>query len=512
MKQRLLDLLGTMFRILPDAVRQWLMPFATRIKDRLHGAALRPTEQRDVRRDLCACARAAMNEQRYEDAISIVAAADDLTGEENLRSRDLCDARLLRVDALALLGRGLEALEALDRLDAYYGASFGTSIRRARLGLFTGRYDEAIAAAEQAMLSLPLQKGESPELREAALAKVGLLTQKGEFACAREFFLRIFPTSDLKRPLTDRQVACLRKTIVDTQSLVLFKDLMAADFAFHGRRAINSLFHYSIAARDLGQYDEALLAIQRRFIVGSKLVPFGGKQASARVDWSDSARRTLLDLRQDLSAAGIDFFLISGTLLGCIREGNILGHDKDIDVGVMDHVGPADIRKALIGTGRFMPLPLVTERILRVKHACGVMLDIFFHWEHDGRLLHEGQKTRWWNTPFSLVEHDFLGEKFLVPDNADLYLSENYGDWRTPVQAFETFCDTPNMLVADEKELLWYYYRALLDHFYAGGASQFVRVWERIKQLSAPGIETRMAVESAQRRIRNKLGMENALQ
>src|SRR5690606_12395066 len=128
------------------------------------------------------------------------------------------------------------------------------------------------------------------------------------------------------------------------------------------------------------EYGEALLAIQRRFVVGSRILSFGEKTRPERTSWAEAARRTLLDLRQDLSKAGIDFFLISGTLLGCVREGSILGHDKDIDVGVMEEFGFQRVHDALTGTGRFMLLPVITERLLRVKHSSGVMVDIFLHW------------------------------------------------------------------------------------------------------------------------------------
>lgn len=446
----------------------------------------------------------AMREGRYEDVWHAANALDHLRGDQNLRNRNLQQLRLLRVDALALSGRGLQASEALDEVDAYYGASWDTYIRRADLALFTGRYELGLEAVESALLGLPVGADGGKAYQRAALLKVDLLTQQGEYERAREFFLRVFPPNDPRRPLTDRQVSSFRKTIKDVGSLRMLKEYLIPAFGYKGRRAVSGLFHYSIAARDLGYYREALLAIERRFIVGTKVLAPGSKKVPPRVDWSASARQALLDLRTDLSSAKIEFFLISGTLLGCVREGGILGHDKDIDVGVLEGRDPVAIRAALLRTGRFMVLPIISPRLLRVKHINGVMIDIFIHWEEDGRLWHEGQKTRWWNTPFNPIEVDFLGERFLVPDDADLYLTENYGDWRVPVHDFETFCDTPNMVMSNEQELLWYYYRALLDHFYAGKAGQFTRVWSQIKKLSRPGVEMRMAVERAQERLGTK--------
>jgi hypothetical protein len=40
-----------------------------------------------------------------------------------------------------------------------------------------------------------------------------------------------------------------------------------------------------------------------------------------------------------------------------------------------------------------------------------------------------GTKLRWNNTPFNLIPYDFMGESFLIPEDYDLYLTENYGSW-----------------------------------------------------------------------------------
>lgn len=443
----------------------------------------------------------AYNERRLQDAISLVDAYDDRTSEQDLFDNNLFYARIVRVDALIADGRGREAVEALDRMEAIYGARWSTLMRRAKLGVFTGNVDAALQAVERAFFFMPVSRKNSSFLAEAGLQKVDLLVAAGRHEEARDFFVRTFPLDEKAGNLTDRHFASLRKTILNDRDLVWFKNLLLPSFAHDGYRAINSLFHYSIAARDLGHYEEALLAIQRRFVIGSRVVSFGEKRRPAKVNWSADARRALADLKADLSKAGIRFFLISGTLLGCIREGSILGHDKDIDVGVMQEVGFDQVRGALSGTGRFVLLPVITEKILRVKHSNGVMIDIFFHWEEDGKMFHEGQKTKWWNTPFGLSEVEFLGERFLVPSDPDRYLTENYGDWRTPVTEFETFCDTPNMIISDHNEMLWYYYRMLFDYYYSGSQVLFNKVWSAICRLSSPSVEMRKAVRYVEARM-----------
>ena len=506
LKERFIISLGQLLRPLPEPIKQVLRKAAVRIG--LFGPPVAPeVEVEAIGSETEASATAyleistALAERRYQNVLDQVAALEETEEAREPRDRSVFRARLAYCDALVALGRGREAQRFLDELDRIYGVRWSTLRRRAQLGVFTADHAGALAAVERALLHMPARKGRNSYLAEMALMKVDLLTAAGRCDEAREFFLRLFPADRPTRPLTDRQLASLRKTVNGPEALRQFKDLLLPSFAFNGYRALHSLFHYSIAARDLDQHEEALYAIQRRFIIGSRILKPAERKKPFREDWTDAARRALLDLREDLSAAGVEFFLISGTLLGCVREGGILGHDKDVDVGVMDHYEFERVRGALSGTGHFMLLPIITERILRVKHSNGVMIDVFFHWEEDGRLYHEGQKTRWWNSPFQLVETEFLGERFLVPHDTDTYLTENYGDWRTPVTDFETFCDTPNMSVTDRNETLWYYYRMLLDYYHTGSVELFEKVWSGLTALGPVSVEFRMAVEAAQARM-----------
>jgi hypothetical protein len=41
---------------------------------------------------------------------------------------------------------------------------------------------------------------------------------------------------------------------------------------------------------------------------------------------------------------------------------------------------------------------------------------------------------------------DFLGDKFLIPDNAEQNLFENYGDWRTPQSSYVVTVESPALV------------------------------------------------------------------
>jgi hypothetical protein len=46
------------------------------------------------------------------------------------------------------------------------------------------------------------------------------------------------------------------------------------------------------------------------------------------------AKRNLEDLQSVFSEIGIQFFLLYGTLLGAVRDGQLIPHDTDIDIGI----------------------------------------------------------------------------------------------------------------------------------------------------------------------------------
>ncbi|WGE87428.1 hypothetical protein NYR88_09800 [Actinobacillus equuli subsp. haemolyticus] len=164
----------------------------------------------------------------------------------------------------------------------------------------------------------------------------------------------------------------------------------------------------------------------------------------------------LADLKKVLDHKNIPFFLISGTLLGCIREGKLLGHDKDIDVGVWDEYSYEELANNLATSGYFYVVPTRTKHLIMLRHVNGIIIDVFIHYREPNDYWHAGVKIKWHNSPFNLVYTNFLGQQYLIPENYDLYLTENYGDWRTPKTKFDSAFDTPNMEVINEVEMKVY--------------------------------------------------------
>lgn len=158
--------------------------------------------------------------------------------------------------------------------------------------------------------------------------------------------------------------------------------------------------------------------------------------------------QALADLKSLLDKTKTPFFLISGTLLGFLRDGRMLPGDKDIDVGVFredyDH---ARLLEAFRRSPLFIVKRLDNLDRLRVAHVNGVWVDIFPHYREGDLIWHDGTVSRWSNTPFEIGEMKVGAATYAVPEPPERYLDENYGDWRTPNSMFDVRYEAPNAQV-----------------------------------------------------------------
>src|SRR5690606_37055079 len=223
------------------------------------------------------------------------------------------------------------------------------------------------------------------------------------------------------------------------------------------------LINYLItAALRTKQYHQALDILERTYRqiqvgqikikISKKISPISQKNAEL----------ALSQLDEIFKKNHIDFFLISGTLLGLVRENKILSHDKDLDIGIWDHYNIREIKALIERSGTFEILPIRSPKVLRVRHFSSVCIDIFFHEFKQGKVLHGGVKSIWKNSKLDLVPAQFLNGSYLIPENYDLYLSENYGyDWRIPKIEFDSSIDTPNIKITNTYEMIAYCYQKL---------------------------------------------------
>lgn len=223
--------------------------------------------------------------------------------------------------------------------------------------------------------------------------------------------------------------------------------------------------HLSNAAQRGSRDDFALRLWKRQYQLLKNHSSTKSRDVNPTKKYTDaSAAMALRAIKQCFDEAKIPFFLISGTLLGCIREGKLLGHDKDIDIGVWGEHAITDLMSVIRDSGCFYVLPSYSQDILVVRHTNGVTIDVFRHYREPDDYWHAGGKSSWHNSPFELMPYHFLGENYLIPKDYDLYLTENYGDdWRIPKIDFDSALDTPNMRVVSNEKMLIYLYKRLFN-------------------------------------------------
>ncbi len=168
------------------------------------------------------------------------------------------------------------------------------------------------------------------------------------------------------------------------------------------------------------------------------------------------ASRALGDLAKIFNDNDLKMFLVSGTLLGYEREGKLLDHDKDIDVGVIGWEKQYEICLALQKSGLFT----VTPQYLKgsdaiyfpvVHNGTGTWIDIFIYYPQDGKLVTGvdfffGYRQTFAFTPFDLKPVNFLGVDMYVPENTDLNLEENFGNWRVPDTSYLSHLESPSTM------------------------------------------------------------------
>lgn len=241
----------------------------------------------------------------------------------------------------------------------------------------------------------------------------------------------------------------------------------------YNRKGLVPRYHYEVngyivtAALRAKAYKDAVFIVQE-LLANVNNKDFVFPVASKKKFTTNNAQRALLDLKKILDGNQICFFLVSGTLLGCIRNNKLLGHDKDIDIGVWDDTSHHTLLNAISSSGIFDISPIRSEHVLRVKHVNGVAIDLFYHYRTESNYWHGGSKLKWSNSPFLLVYHEFLRTKFLIPKNYDLYLTENYGDWRLENTDFDSSFDTTNSEIINYHEMEVHAYKKIIFYMKTG--------------------------------------------
>lgn len=162
-------------------------------------------------------------------------------------------------------------------------------------------------------------------------------------------------------------------------------------------------------------------------------------------------RELLLTLGDTLDKLRIPFFLIQGTALGAVRDGDFVPTEKDIDIGVLiEHLAPnvGDIARELLRSNievmtwnRHRPFNFCHTIVAKVD---GAKADIvgFLPWEGN-RFVTTPDDPVAVPEPYCIVHPaelletyekvELFGRKWNIPRPIEQYLWREYGpDWKTP--------------------------------------------------------------------------------
>jgi len=160
----------------------------------------------------------------------------------------------------------------------------------------------------------------------------------------------------------------------------------------------------------------------------------------------------LKDSIECLNKNNLGYFIIDGTLLGAIREGDFIAHDTDIDIGVFMEQWTletlSDIFLDMLKKGFILyhSFGIFGKHFELAWYRDGIKVDFFFYYKvgdkirfnaflNGGRTLPDDILTYEYDAINfdNIIQMDFNGIEVNVPLLPEQILIQKYGeDWKTP--------------------------------------------------------------------------------
>ena len=177
----------------------------------------------------------------------------------------------------------------------------------------------------------------------------------------------------------------------------------------------------------------------------------------------ERAHKILFDVIEFLDKENIGYYLEGGTLLGIVRDNQLLPWDHDIDLSVSVNDSEKFAKKSHkllfkgyrvtkrkmhdniggLKKGKFRVfkvkklLPSLLKGIFPIAHKYMIVADIFVkadddkytYWQAMEKIMRVDKR---YYSSFETVE--YMGKAIRVPYDYKNYLTEKYGDWKTPIK------------------------------------------------------------------------------
>ena len=189
------------------------------------------------------------------------------------------------------------------------------------------------------------------------------------------------------------------------------------------------------------------------------------------------AHKTLFILIDFFNKEKIDYHLEGGTLLGIVRDKQLLAWDYDIDLSIMEKDAQKfankshklwlkgyRIRKKTMHMD-IGPLKSGQYRIFKVKKIFPSLMKEFFSFTYKHMIVADifvkanDEKHTYWQAMRKILRVDkkyyssyetveYYGRELMIPYDYKGYVTKKYGDWSVPVK--EWSCSTDEKTIIDE--------------------------------------------------------------
>lgn len=167
----------------------------------------------------------------------------------------------------------------------------------------------------------------------------------------------------------------------------------------------------------------------------------------------------LKKVKNTLNSINVPYFLVCGTLLGFVRDGDFISHDLDIDLGIFIEDWSPKIIEEFVKCGFQFYRQLGTREngLEYTFRKNSINVDLFFYYKSGDKIF----SCAYWkeNKPenqiisqhniFDIGQLTVRGESFSVPKNYEAYLENVYGkNWRVPDKTWHWAASPKNIVSA----------------------------------------------------------------
>ncbi|MEM6583650.1 MAG: tetratricopeptide repeat protein [Pseudomonadota bacterium] len=319
-----------------------------------------------------------------------------------------------------------------------------------------------------------------------------LLQAAGQFEAAKQRYLEAGKRNNQHADIWSRLIRCCMMTHDQELALRILTEVQKLDWPMAVER--KWVYSQGCSYQQAGQYSLAMLSFAR--LIQDCLdrgVPKNPQQQPAKFSQVPEGA-PLIALKEAtavLEEQGLRPFPTAGTLLGWWRENRFLSHDKDIDIMLPPGDDLELAYKTLSASPKFMgvfnEMGYINFRSFAHRDT-EIVIDVGHHevvangmvqcaWRVPG--IPDDQYRKTLQKSYTLTRDTWLGVEFWRPQDPDAFLSEMYGDWRTPVVGFDTVISGLH-LVGFPDVVRCYAYNRLASWFSEGLGDKAVSYLEQI--------------------------------